>query len=210
MKRIDPIPQWLTWGRQIQALAQTGLHYATAEYDRQRYRRLLDVAAEIFNQHSELDEDELLHLFVHQTGYATPRVDVRGAVFQEGKLLLVRERSDGGWTMPGGWADVGDVPSEAAEREVWEEAGFKVKARKLVGVYDANRSGPLDIFHAYKLVFLCELLGGEARTSVETSEVAFFEPGEIPSVLSGERTRQRHIQDAFASLADPMQPAIFD
>jgi ADP-ribose pyrophosphatase YjhB (NUDIX family) len=210
MKRIDPLPQWLAWARQIQALAQTGLHFATAEYDRQRYRRLLDVAAEIFSEHSELAEKALVNLFIQQTGYATPRVDVRGAVFQEGKLLLVRERSDGGWTMPGGWADVGDVPSEAAEREVWEEAGFRVKARKLVGVYDANRSGPLDIFHAYKLVFLCELLGGEARTSVETSEVAFFEPGEIPSVLSGERTRSRHIQDAFAALADPMHPAIFD
>lgn len=210
MKKIDPLPHWLAWARQIQALAQTGLHYATAEYDRQRYRRLLDVAAEIFGEYSELAEEELVSLFIQQTGYATPRVDVRGAVFQEGKLLLVRERSDGGWTMPGGWADVGDVPSEAAEREVWEEAGFRVKAHKLVGVYDANRSGPLDIFHAYKLVFLCELLGGEARTSVETSEVAFFEPGQIPSMLSGERTRPRHIQDAFAALADPMHPAIFD
>jgi ADP-ribose pyrophosphatase YjhB (NUDIX family) len=210
VKKIDPIPQWLAWARQIQALAQTGLHYATSEYDRQRYRRLQDVAAEIFSKHTALPEVALLDLFIQQSGYATPRVDVRGAVFNEGKLLMVRERSDGGWTMPGGWADVGDVPSEAAEREVWEEAGYKVKALKLVGVYDANRSGPLVIFHAYKLVFLCELLGGEAHPSVETSEVAFFEHGDIPGVLSGERTRPRHIQDAFAALANPLTPTIFD
>jgi len=210
VKKIDPIPQWLAWARQIQALAQTGLHYASSEYDRQRYRRLQDVAAEIFSEHTAMSEPELLDLFIQQSGYATPRVDVRGAVFNDGKLLLVRERSDGGWTMPGGWADVGDVPSEAAEREVWEEAGFKVKARKLIGVYDANRSGPLAIFHAYKLVFMCELLGGEARTSIETSEVAFFDPGDIPGVLSGERTRPRHIQDAFTALANPLAPTIFD
>lgn len=210
MRQIDPIPQWLAWARQIQALAQTGLYYASTEYDLQRYRRLLDVAAEILSKYTSMAERELVDLFIQQAGYATPRVDVRGAVFKEGKILLVQERSDGGWTMPGGWADVGDVPSHAAEREVLEEAGFVVKAHKLVGVYDANRSRPLEIFHAYKLVFLCDLLGGEARTSVETSAVDFFAPGDIPSVLSGERTRYRHIQDAFNAQADDLTPTMFD
>jgi ADP-ribose pyrophosphatase YjhB (NUDIX family) len=135
---------------------------------------------------------------------------VRAAVIQDGRLLMVRERMDGGWTMPGGWADVGEIPSEAAERETWEEAGYRVKARKLVGVYDANRSGPLEIFHAYKLIFLCDLIGGEAQTSVETSEVSFFTIKEIPTVLSGERTRPRHITDAFAAYNDRNKIAIFD
>ncbi len=96
---------------------------------------------------------------------------------------MVRERSDGGWTLPGGWADVGDLPSEAAERETWEEAGFRVKARKVVGIYDANRSpsAPLEIFHAFKIIFLCDLLDGEPRPSFETSEVSFFAEAEIPS-----------------------------
>jgi ADP-ribose pyrophosphatase YjhB (NUDIX family) len=145
-----------------------------------------------------------------QLGYATPKVDVRAAVFQDGRLLLVRERSDGGWTMPGGWADVENIPSQAAEREVWEEAGYRVRARQLVGVYDANRTGPLEIFHAFKILFLCDLLGGEAQPSLETSEVAFFGPDEIPEPLSGERTKLRHIQAAFAALADPLRPAEFD
>ena len=151
-----------------------------------------------------------MRAFLAQNGYATPKVDVRAAVFRDGKLLMVQESADNGWTMPGGWADVGNVPSEAAERETWEEAGFHVKARRLVGVYDANRSGPLELFHAYKLVFLCDLVSGEAKTSIETSAVAFFGKDEIPERLSGERTRPRHIEDAFAALADSDRRAVFD
>jgi ADP-ribose pyrophosphatase YjhB (NUDIX family) len=203
-------PRWLDWAREIQALAQSGSHYSGNYFDTQRYQRLSEIAAEIIAEHSEVEYSPLENLFKAQTGYATPRVDVRAAVFRDSKLLMVRERLDGGWTMPGGWADVGDVPSEAAEREAWEEAGFRVKARRLVGVYDANRSGPLEIFHAYKLVFLCDLIGGEAHPSVETSEVAFFAMEGIPTSLSGERTRPRHILDAYAAYCDPNNQTVFD
>jgi 8-oxo-dGTP pyrophosphatase MutT (NUDIX family) len=112
--------------------------------------------------------------------------------------------------MPGGWADVGDIPSRAAEREVWEEAGFRVKACKVIGVYDANRVGALEVFHAFKIVFLCQLMSGEARTSRETSEVGFFGIKDIPAVLSGERTKPRHIQDAFFAVEHPDCPTVFD
>jgi len=196
----DTTPRWLELAREIQALSQTGLFFAENEFARERHKRLGEIAAEMVSDHSSLEINELVNIFVSQTGYATPRVDVRAAVFRDEKLLLVRERIDGGWTMPGGWADVGDIPSGAAEREVREEAGFLVKARKVIGVYDANRLGPLEIFHAYKIVFLCDLLGGEARTSNETSEVGFFGREEIPLMLSGERTKQRHITDAFSVL----------
>ena len=115
--------------------------------------------------------------------------------FRDGKLLLVRERVDGGWTMPGGWADVGDVPSQAAEREVWEEAGFRVKARRLIGVYDANRIEPLEVFHAYKIVFLCDLIDGEPRTSHGNLVKWPFFPRKVsPRLLSAERTLPRHIR----------------
>lgn len=203
-------PQWLQWAREIQALAQTGAHYAENHYQLERNQRLAEVAAEIIEQHSNLEAGELSVFFQAQTGYATPRVDVRGAVFQDGKLLLVQERSDSGWTMPGGWADVGDVPSQAAEREVWEEAGFHVKARRLVGVYDANRHGPLELLHAYKLVFLCDLIDGEARPSDETSQVAFFAQDEIPQALSSNRTGLRQIAHAFAAAADGTFTPFFD
>lgn len=206
----DEIPRWLSWAREIQALAQTGYHYAVNDYQRERYERLTAIAAEITASYSQLNFEHMERLYLSQQGYATPRVDVRAAVFQDGKLLLVRERADGGWTMPGGWADVGDRPAQAAEREVWEEAGYRVRARKVIGVYDANRQAPLELFHAFKIVFLCDLLDGSARPSIETSEVAFFEADEIPAVLSGERTHQRHIRDAFAALMDPDCPTVFD
>ena len=209
MKQDTP-PHWLEWAREIQALSQTGYHYAHNDFERQRHQRLTEIAAEIISAHSNLPYEPLLNLFQAQSGYATPRVDVRGAVFQDGKILLVRERLDGGWTMPGGWADVGDVPSEATEREVWEEAGFRVKASKVIGVYDANRIGPLELFHAFKIVFLCDLIEGEARPSNETSEVGFFEKDAIPTPLSGERTKPRHILDAFAALQNPHCPTVFD
>jgi ADP-ribose pyrophosphatase YjhB (NUDIX family) len=209
MSDVAP-PRWLEWAREIQALSQTGFHYAENHYQRERYHRLADIAAEILSEYSGLQYEVLSNNFHAQIGYATPRVDVRGAVFQDGKLLMVRERMDGGWTMPGGWADVGDVPSLAAEREVWEEAGFHVKAVKVVGIYDANRIPPLEVFHAFKLVFLCDLVDGRARPSDETSEVAFFGHDEIPDQLSAERTKPRHIEDAFNAWVDPHWQTAFD
>ncbi len=203
-------PRWLTWAREIQALAQTSYHFSENDFQRQRNQRLMEIAAEIISEHSSLEISTLMDAFCAQVGYATPHIDVRGAVFRDGKLLMVRESQDGGWTMPGGWADVGDVPSQSAEREVWEEAGFRVKARKVVGVYDANRTGPLEVFHAFKIVFLCDILSGEATPSNETTEVKFYGEDEIPPVLSGERTRPRHIVDAFKACKDPGCVTVFD
>jgi len=206
----SPSTKILEWAREIQALAQTGRHYAQDEYQRARCARLTKIAAEMMADQTGVDFPTLLKACHAQIGYATPKIDVRAAVFQDNRLLMVRERLDGGWTMPGGWVDVGDIPSAAAERETLEESGFYVKTRKLVGVYDANRTHPLEVFHAFKIVFLCEILDGEARTSNETSEVAFFSRDEIPEELSGERTTPRHIRDVFAVLKNPKRPAVFD
>jgi ADP-ribose pyrophosphatase YjhB (NUDIX family) len=204
------IPRWLEWAREIQALAQTGIYYAVDDFQRQRYDRLQEIAAEIISEHLDVEYRSVREVYFNQIGYATPRVDVRGAVFKDGKILMVRERSDGKWTLPGGWADVGDVPSHAAEREVLEEAGFHVVARRIIGIYDANRMGRLELFHAFKIIFLCDLIGGEARPSDETSEVRFFAEDELPAEFSGERTKHRHIYDAFACQSDPNNPAVFD
>ena len=209
MKEIST-PSWLKWAREIQALAQTGLHYAENDYQRERYNRLTEISAEIISENSSWAKGGLIEIYENQIGYATPRVDVRGAVFQEKRLLLVRERIDGGWTLPGGWADVGDVPSQAIEREVKEESGYTVCTTSLVGVYDANRVDPLDIFHAYKIVFLCDLTGGEARTSGETSDVRLFSRDEIPSLLSNLRTPPWLIDQTFAAHNDRNWQAIFD
>jgi len=197
------LPRWLEWAREIQAISQTGYHYAENDFQRERNLRLSEIAAEIIHQYSNLDFQEVNQKLSSQSGYATPKVDVRGAIFQENKILLVRELCDNGWTFPGGWADVGESPSEAVEREVWEESGFVVRATRVIGIYDANRVHPYEIFHAYKIVFLCEIISGQAKTSNETSQIEFYNQDEIPEILSAERTKIRHIHDAFSAKNDP-------
>ncbi|MCP4661796.1 MAG: NUDIX hydrolase [bacterium] len=203
-------PRWLEWARTIQSLSQTGLAYADNDYNTFRYRRLMEVAAEILESHTGLPKQSTLENFLIQPGYATPKVDVRGAVMRDGKILLVQERMDERWCMPGGWADVGETPSEMVVREVWEESGFEVKARKVIGVYDANRSGiPLEFYHAYKVVFLCEIAGGEARPSDETMAVDFFRFDDLPP-LSKERTNERHLAEVVRHFEDRDRAAAFD
>ena len=203
-------PPWLAWAREIQALSQSGLAYSQSEYDVQRYERLLEIAAQIVGGQADLESEPLLRDFRLQVGYATPKIDVRGAAVRGEKILLVQERADGRWCMPGGWADVGDLPSEVVAREIWEESGYLAVPRKVIGVYDANRSGrPLEFYHAYKIVFLCEITGGEARASHETADVGFFAFDDLPP-LSQNRTNERHLEEVLAHLQDPERPAAFD
>jgi ADP-ribose pyrophosphatase YjhB (NUDIX family) len=202
-------PSWLAWAREIFSLSQAGLAYGENEYDRDRYRRLQEIAAEIVAGRSGLSQETVLDSFHMQAGYATPKVDVRGAVFRDGKVLLVHEKADGCWCLPGGWADLGDRPSETVEREVREESGFQVSAAKVIAVQDANRADPLEFYHAYKITFLCTLEGGEARASHETLAVDFFDLDDLPP-LSTARTSRGLLEEAFAHLADPKRPAAFD
>ena len=203
------IPKWLELAREIQALGQTGLTYATNEYDIQRYKRLLEISAEVVSGYTELDKESILKNFSAQSGYATPKIDVRGAVFRDGKILLVQEKSDGKWCMPGGWGDVGELPSAMVEREVWEESGFRVKAEKVIAVYDANRIAPLELYHAYKIFFLCRIVDGKPTPSNETLAVDFFERDNLPT-LSTSRTNERMLQEVFAHLENPNRPTAFD
>lgn len=201
---------WLHWARKIQAIAQIGLTFSDNPYDRERYAQLRALAEEIFAAHTGHDPATIAQWFELQPGYATPKVDVRSACFRDGKLLMVRERADGKWCLPGGWADVGDVPSEAAAREVHEEAGFACVPRKVIGVFDANRHGqPLVAFHAYKLIFWCELTGGTGQPNHETLEVDFFPRDAIPP-LSEARTSLAQVHECFAHLDDPARPTRFD
>lgn len=204
------MPQWLEWARELQAMAQTGLAFSQTGYDSLRYNRLLEIASEIVGSHTHFSKERVLENFLLQPGYATTKVDVRGAIIRNGKVLLVQERSDQKWCMPGGWADVGEVPSEMVAREVLEESGFEAAVKKVIGVYDANRYGrPLEFYHAYKIVFLCEIQGGEARPSDETSAVDFFSFEDLPP-LSMNRTNEIHLREVLAHLNDPDRPAAFD
>ncbi len=210
MDKTHAKPQWLAWARELQAMAQTGLTFAGGEYDLARYRRLMEIAADMVAQSAMIAAEPVVEDFLQQPGYATPKVDVRGAVVRDNRILLVQERSDGRWCMPGGWADVDELPSAMVVREVFEESGITVRPRKVIGVFDANRSGmPRAFYHAYKVVFLCDLLGGEVRGSDETLDARFFPFNDIPP-LSVSRTHERHLLEIQAHLADPARPAAFD
>ncbi len=203
-------PHWLKWAREIQSLSQTGLAYASTDYERERYQRLTEIAAEIVESHTGLPKEGVTQTFFVQPGYATVKVDVRGAVVRDGKILLVQERMDERWCMPGGWADVGELPSAMVAREVREESGLEVVPQRIVGVYDANRGPtPMEFFHAYKIVFLCDIRGGKARSGEETMAVDFFSFDELPP-LSTHRTNKRHLADVQAYLGDTNRPAAFD
>jgi ADP-ribose pyrophosphatase YjhB (NUDIX family) len=206
----EGMPQWLVWAREIQALAQTGLAFSEGEYDRHRYQRLSQIAAEITATHADLATEGLQSNFLLQPGYATPKVDVRAAIVKDGTILLVQEREDQRWCMPGGWADVGELPSRMVAREVKEESGFDAVAKRIVGVFDANRTGrPLEFYHAYKVVFLCDIVGGSPRPSEETLAVQFFPFDALPP-LSSNRTNERHLAEIKAHLSDSLRPVAFD
>jgi len=200
----------LEWSREIQALSQTGLTFSQTDYDVERYRRLSQLAAAMAAEASTLDHGVLEKIFLAQPGYATPKVDVRGAVIDDGKILLVQERMDERWCMPGGWADVGETPAEMVVREVWEESGFHVRPTKVIAVFDANRGGrPIEFFHAYKIIFACAITGGAARTSNETMALDFFSFDDLPP-LSTARTNEAHLAEVRAHVADKNRPAAFD
>lgn len=207
-------PRWLAWARQLQAIAQTGLAFSKDVYDRERYEAIRALAAQIVAEHADIDAQRIERLFADQVGYATPKVDVRGAVFgHDGRILLVREVADGGrWTLPGGWADVNQSPSEAVVREVLDEAGLHVAVRKLAAVYDRERHPhqPPYAFHIYKLFFVCDIVGGEPRPGVETSAAAFFAAHEVPADLSVSRVLPHQISRMFEHAASPDLPTDFD
>jgi len=205
-------PDWLQWAREMQAIAQIGLEFTEGPYDRERYHALRALAARAMAAHTGADLERIAALFEGETGYATPKVDVRGAAFRDGRLLLVRESADAGrWTLPGGWADVNLTAAENVARELVEESGFVVRVRKLAAVWDRSRHGHVPKpFHAYKMFFLCEITGGAPATSHETSEVAFFGADGIPDDLSHDRVRPAQIRRMFDHYRQPDLPTDFD
>lgn len=203
-------PDWVIWSRRLQAIAQTGLTYCHEEYDRERYRQISQIAAEIMERYSEADLSYIMDFFARDDGYATPKVDVRGAVFRDDEILLVQERLDGLWTLPGGWADVNDSPSGAVEREIHEESGFVARTFKLAMVLDKSLHNPgPSPRHTYKLFFLCELLGGEALPSYETIAVSFFGLDNLPALSQG-RVTEKQIERLYAHHHDRSMPTDFD
>ncbi|MEA3108544.1 MAG: hypothetical protein QOI88_3149 [Gammaproteobacteria bacterium] len=203
-------PTWLVVGRELRAIAQIGLTFSEDAFDRLRYERIRELAAALVADGSDGDAAKVLDLFQLDAGYATPKVDVRGAAFRDGRVLMVREVSDGGWTLPGGWADVNQTAAECVTREIAEESGFEARALKLAAVHDYRKRNRLrHIDSIYKMFFICELVGGAARPSHETSEIAFFSRGELPALSAG-RTTAEQIELMFRHAERPDLPTDFD
>ena len=206
-------PDWLIWTRELQAIAQTGLAFNPNDYDRERYEMLRSLASRMMAAHTSAPADRIESLFAAETGYATPKVDVRGAVFDgDERLLMVREVADGGrWTLPGGWADVNLTPVENVIKEVQEESGYRVKVRKLAAVWDRTRQGHSPtVFSCCKLFYICDIVGGAAETGPETSEVRWFPEAELPHDLSLGRVLPSQLRRMFVHAREAAFPADFD
>jgi len=201
----------LEWCSRLQALAQTGLTFARDPYDIERYQALQKIAAEMLATGTDADISKIQNFLATDSGYATPKVDVRGAVFQGDKILLVRERSDGKWTLPGGWADVNESPAENVVREIREESGFETRVVKLLAVFDRSKHPhePAFPFHVYKLFLHCEIIGGTATQSSETDGVEFFAENNLPE-LSITRITKAQIHRLFEHRRNPNLPTDFD
>ncbi len=206
-----PDPRWLDWSKRLQAIAQNGLTFAGNPHDSERYTAIRQIAAEMLAQGSGLDLATVRGVLERDSGYATPKVDVRGVVFRGDELLLVRERAEGRWTLPGGWADPGESPAENVVREVREESGFITRAAKILAVLDRSKHPhePPLAFDIYKLFVLCTLVGGCGTHSVETDGVGFFSEDNLPE-LSISRVTPGQIHRMFEHHRNPSLPTDFD
>jgi ADP-ribose pyrophosphatase YjhB (NUDIX family) len=204
-------PRWLEWVRGLQAIAQAGLTYARDPFDLERYRDVRRIAAEIAAEHSAGDVAAIEGLFASAHGYPTPKIDVRAAVIVDDRILLVREQDDGGWALPGGWADLGESAAQAVVRETREEAGVEVRAVKLIALYDRQRHDhPRHPDYSYKAFFSCKpRCEIEPHAGPETTGAAFFPRTALPQ-LSLPRVTPRQIALAFVHEADPALATEFD
>ena len=212
-RQYRPDPDWLTWAREIQAIAQTGLAFSKDPYDVDRFTALRRLSVRIMAEHTDAAPLRIEGLFDAETGYATPKVGVRGAVFDaSGRILMVGEIVDENrWTLPGGWADVNQTPAQSVVREVFEESGYHVRAVKLAAVWDRSRQAqPPTAFSVVRMFFICALEGGTPTTSLETSEVGWFAEEDVPADLSVRRTLPHHINRMFAHWREPGLATEFD
>jgi 8-oxo-dGTP pyrophosphatase MutT (NUDIX family) len=160
---------------EVRAIARTGLHYCDDPFDRARYERLMDLAAQEYAERSALDVPEVRARFDAEIGYQTARVGADAAVFDDDdRLLLVRRVDDGKWGLIAGWVDPNESPAQTAVRELSEEAGIRGRVEHLVGVFFREARAGEHPHGTVSVVYLCSILGGQLQPQLhEVSEVAW-------------------------------------
>lgn len=202
-----PDVRWLDWARELQAIAQIGLAYSRDDFDRERFERVREIAAAIMAAGSGLSIDRIRNLFCGETGYQTPKLDVRAALFEGEKILLVQE-SDGTWSLPGGWVDIHTTVAEAAVKEIREEAGLEASVVKLIAIQDRNRHNtPAYAYGITKVFLLCRALGGAFQQNTETLAADWFALDQLPPLSLG-RTTEPQLRMCFAARSPQWQPVV--
>ena len=189
---------WLQWAIELQSLAQAGLTYGKDEYDKERYQRIRDISAEMIAHKSDISIEKVKDLFCNESGYQTPKIDTRAAIFENDKILLVRE-NNGKWSMPGGWVDVNVSVGDNVVKEVKEESGLDVKVDKVIAVQDrAKHNLPVYAYGVCKVFAQCSVIGGDFQPNIETTEFCYFEEDDLPE-LATEKNNEEQIKMCFSA-----------
>ena len=202
--------KWLKWAIGIQSLSQIGLTYTKDVYDRERYQRLREISAEMLAKKTEVSIEKVKDLFCHETGYQTPKLDTRAAIFRNNKILLVHE-NNGTWSLPGGWCDVLESVKSNTEKEVREETGLNVKAVKIISIQDRNKHNkPVYAYGVCKIFVLCEVINGNFVENIETTEIRYFSLQDLPHNLAEEKTNKEQIEMCFKAYLNENWQTQFD
>ena len=202
--------KWLKWAIEIQSLSQIGLTYTKDVYDRERYQRLREISAEMLAEKTEVSIEKVKDLFCQETGYQTPKLDTRAAIFRNNKILLVHE-NNGTWSLPGGWCDVLESVKSNTEKEVREETGLNVKAVKIISIQDRNKHNkPVYVYGVCKIFVLCEVINGKFVENIETTEIRYFSLQDLPHNLAEEKTNKEQIEMCFKAYLNENWQTQFD
>lgn len=206
---MDTNLKWLEWAIELQSLAQAGLTYGKDIYDQERYERIREISAEILAHQTELSVEKVKGLFCNETGYQTPKLDTRAAIFENGKILLVKENS-GKWSLPGGWVDVNVSVKENTIKEVKEESGLDVTADRIIAVQDrAKHNLPVYAYGVCKIFVLCSIVGGQFEKNIETTESCYFSENELPE-LASEKNNEEQVRMCFDAYRNKDWKTLFD
>ena len=202
-------PQWLEWAKELQFIAQGGLTYSKDVFDIERFERIREIAAEMLSLQSEIPIEKVKNLFCNETGFQTPKLDTRAAIFKDDKILLVKEKN-GTWSLPGGWVDINQSIKTNTEKEVKEEAGLDVTADRVIAVQDREKHNlPIYAYKVCKIFVQCSVIGGAFQENIETIQSRYFSLDELPP-LAEEKNTKEQIEMCFQAYRSKDWETMFD